>query len=206
MNSTCGEWAIASHGRLQVQPRAPYLVPCWLPIFQPHNPSLSYLYHLPGVQIHHLPHFTDERKWLVEKILLSGSKDKFFAVPNSLISSSNPFVPIARYICKGKIVGEITDPAEFFDSPASLLNSDQPPEQPEEVQPPHAPEETSKVNFAPSTPDASQPSAPVPSEEQWGPKTSEMPDPTVYPSSAMEDLLDIGDLPDHLWDKAWAML
>ena len=66
--------------------------------------------------------FADEHEWLVEKILLSGSKDKFFAVPNSLISSSNPFVPIAntsdtpRYICKGEIVGEITDPAKFFDS------------------------------------------------------------------------------------------
>jgi hypothetical protein len=175
--------------------------------------------------------FADEREWLVEKILLSGSKDKFFAVPNSLISS-NPFVPIAntsdtpRYIRKAEIVGKITDPAKFFDAPktaeqldkyvqsatrtlaliASLLNLDQPPEQPEEVQPPHALEETSEVNFAPSTPDASQPSAPVPSEEQWGPKTSEMPDPTIYCSSAMEDLLDIGDLPDHLRDKAWAML
>ena len=67
--------------------------------------------------------FADKHEWLVKKILLSGSKDKFFAVPNSLISSSNPFVPIAdtsntpRYICKGEIVGEITDPAKFFNSP-----------------------------------------------------------------------------------------
>ena len=67
--------------------------------------------------------FADECEWLVEKILLSGSKAKFFTVPNSLISSSNPFIPITntsdtpRYIHKGEIVGEITDPAKFFNSP-----------------------------------------------------------------------------------------
>jgi hypothetical protein len=134
--------------------------------------------------------FADEREWLVEKILLSSSKDKFFAVPNSMILSSNPFIPIAntsdtpRYIRKGEVVGEITDPAKFFDSPqtaeqldkyvqsanrtpaliASLLHSDQP----EEVQPLHALEESSEVNFAPSTPspakEAIQPPTPVPPE------------------------------------------
>src|ERR1700736_2839449 len=31
-------------------------------------------------------------------------------------------------------------------------------------------------------------------------------DPAIYPSSEMEELLDVGDLPNHLHDKAWAML
>jgi hypothetical protein len=142
-------------------------------------------------------------------------------------------VPIAntsdtpRYICKGEIVSKITDPAKFFNSPktaeqhdkyvqsatrtsaliASLLHADQSPAQSEKVQPSRTKEGPSEDNFTPQTLSAGQqhPTS-IPPEEQWGPKTSEMPDPTIYPSSAMEDLLDVGDLPDHLRDKAWAML
>lgn len=40
-------------------------------------------------------------------------------------------------------------------------------------------------------------------DDQWGPKTTEMPDPQFYASKDMEDLLDVGSLPDHLKEKAW---
>jgi hypothetical protein len=45
-------------------------------------------------------------------------------------------------------------------------------------------------------------------EEMYGPKTAEMPDPTIYPSDSdkMEELLDVGDLPPHLHERAWEML
>lgn len=42
--------------------------------------------------------------------------------------------------------------------------------------------------------------------EDYGPKTAAMPDNTIYPSSRMKDLLDIGTLPDHLKEEAWNML
>lgn len=42
--------------------------------------------------------------------------------------------------------------------------------------------------------------------EDYGPKTAAMPDPTVYPSSRMKELLDVGSLPEHLQDDAWRML
>jgi hypothetical protein len=42
--------------------------------------------------------------------------------------------------------------------------------------------------------------------EDYGPKTAAMPDNTVYPLSKMEELLDIGSLPNHLKERAWAML
>lgn len=45
-----------------------------------------------------------------------------------------------------------------------------------------------------------------PDEDQWGPKTAEMPDPQTYSSEDMENLLDVGSLPEHLREKAWAML
>ena len=43
-------------------------------------------------------------------------------------------------------------------------------------------------------------------QEDYGPKTAAMPDSTVYPSSEMKDLIDVGSLPDHLKTEAWEML
>ncbi|KAJ6485993.1 hypothetical protein C8R45DRAFT_931015 [Mycena sanguinolenta] len=42
--------------------------------------------------------------------------------------------------------------------------------------------------------------------EEYGPKTTAMPDNTVYPSSEMKELLDIGSLPDEFKERAWDML
>ena len=67
----------------------------------------------------------EDREWLVQKNLLANANNSFFAVPNVLISTANPWVPIAnptdhpRYIRKGEIIGTLSDPASFFDTPKS---------------------------------------------------------------------------------------
>ncbi|KAI0056585.1 hypothetical protein BV25DRAFT_1777722, partial [Artomyces pyxidatus] len=38
------------------------------------------------------------------------------------------------------------------------------------------------------------------------PKTAEMADPTIYPSSRLRELLDVGTLPEELKEQAWEML
>lgn len=43
-------------------------------------------------------------------------------------------------------------------------------------------------------------------DDEVGPKTAALPDPTIYPSEKMKELLDVGDLPDHLQERAWEML
>ncbi|GJF00794.1 polyprotein [Phanerochaete sordida] len=43
-------------------------------------------------------------------------------------------------------------------------------------------------------------------EEEWGPKTAEAPDPTIYPSEKMQEILDVGAVPEHLKEKVWEML
>jgi hypothetical protein len=43
-------------------------------------------------------------------------------------------------------------------------------------------------------------------EDEYGLKTAAMPDPTIYPSEKMEELIDVGSLPKHLKEAAWAML
>jgi len=43
-------------------------------------------------------------------------------------------------------------------------------------------------------------------QEDYRLKMAAMPDSTIYPSSQMESLIDIGSLSDHLKEKAWEML
>ncbi|KAF9025709.1 hypothetical protein BDZ89DRAFT_953563, partial [Hymenopellis radicata] len=43
-------------------------------------------------------------------------------------------------------------------------------------------------------------------DEEYGPKTAAMPDPTVYPSAKIREVLDVGDLPEDQKEAAWTML
>ena len=149
--------------------------------------------------------------------------DAYFAVPNTLISAANPWVPITnptdrpRYIRKGEVIGTLTDPADYFDHVKTMedwqnrskhadalaaiiqiqMDADRKPNDnsistdPEEVKLSEA-----KVS------NLDEPSE----DESYGPKTAEMPDLTEYPSSKMKEFIDVGSLPDHLKDEAWAML
>lgn len=45
-----------------------------------------------------------------------------------------------------------------------------------------------------------------PEEEQWGQKTAEVPNPTVYKSEDLEKLIDVAEVPDDLKPRIWEML
>ena len=151
-------------------------------------------------------HLGEDREWLVQKNLLANANDSFFAVPNVLISAANPWVPVAnptdhpRYIRKGEIIGTLTDPASFFDTPKSA----------EEWERLQAAADVIRTVISLQThqeesgEDKSEQSEDE--QENYGPKTAAMPDPTVYPSEQLEELIDMGSLPDHLKKEAWAML
>lgn len=157
--------------------------------------------------------FEEDKDWLVQKNLLANANDSYFAVPNTLISARNPQVPIAnptdqpRYIRKGEIIGMLEDPAEYFETPSS-------PERKETLTK-HAAAVADIIRVQmggdTSRDDKSDESAQrennldVPDEE-YGPKTAAMPDLTDYPSEKMEQLIDVGSLPDHLKEQAWDML
>lgn len=173
------------------------------------------------------------KDWLVEKSLLANNDDSFFAVPNVLFSSSNPIVPVMnptdrpRYIRKGETIGTITDPAEFLDTPESAQHWEKMnksalsiaalisclAEDDKDVQAFYTAkkgEEGETEQFPPASADANledkEGEEIQQDKDQWGPKTAEMPDPQFYDSSDMETLLDVGSLPEHLKEKAWAML
>ncbi|KAJ7263773.1 hypothetical protein C8J57DRAFT_1626053 [Mycena rebaudengoi] len=74
--------------------------------------------------------FRDDREWLVQKNMLANADDSFFVIPNTLISSKNPVVPVSnisdppRYIRKGEILGSIVDPQDYFEAPGSQDQKD----------------------------------------------------------------------------------
>lgn len=154
----------------------------------------------------------EDKEWLVQKNLLANANDSYFAVPNTLISSRNPWIPVVnptdqpRYICRGEIIGTLHDPDAFFDTPSS----------PEKYQAlaKHASAvagiigaqlSVDSVDSATCNPEVSK-QEDTNEEEDYGPKTAAMPDPATYPSSKMEELIDVGSLPDHLKECAWEML
>ena len=146
--------------------------------------------------------FGEDKEWFIEKNLLANANDSFFTVPNVLISARNPWIPVAnptnhpRFIRKGEAIGIMKDPAEFFDTPRNE-------------------EEWDKLSASANVLekliaiqiDAEQKKSDMYSEEEdYGPKMAAMPDPTIYPSALLEELIDVGSLPENFKEKAWAML
>ncbi|KAJ7178277.1 hypothetical protein C8R46DRAFT_1212979 [Mycena filopes] len=199
--------------------------------------------------------FGDDRKWLVQARMLAGAGDSFFSVPNTLISARKPAVPLSnlsarpRYIRKGEILGELTEPEGFFDKPGTEDEWDRlqqktalvtaileanlaEDERREEARKSKAdnseplPPDRIRTNFGSGVPPMEEnirngvhvrdaegrvrdlcPRQDKEEEpEDYGPKTAAMPDTTEIPSERMEELLDIGSLPEHLKEKAWKML
>jgi len=156
--------------------------------------------------------FQEDREWLVQKNLLANANDLYFTVPNTLISSRNPWVPIANptdqphYICKGEIIGTLHDPSTFFKTPSSSERY--------QALAKHAlavagiigaQVSVDEADLVVRNPDISEQEN-ADDKEDYGPKMAAMPDPVTYPSSKMEELIDVGSLPDHLKEHAWEML
>jgi hypothetical protein len=144
----------------------------------------------------------------VQKNLLANWNNTFLVVPNVLISSTNPIILISnlsdhlKFIRKGKVIGTLMDPNRFFDiagdnekgkalrksalAIAALIRATM---------------GGSKKTEADTTKSEEEPL-----QDDHGPKTASMPDPTIYPSSTLEELIDVGSLLEHLKERAWAML
>lgn len=120
-----------------------------------------------------------------------------------LISAAHPWIPVANptdhlcYIRKGEIIGTLVDPANFFDTPKT----------PDELKKFQDAAEVIRTVITIQTKEEDSPKKEAEDEqEQYGPKTAAMPDPTTYSSDQLEELIDVGSLPDHLKEEAWAML
>ena len=132
----------------------------------------------------------------MKKNMLTCGNDNVLLIPNVLISLKDPQVPVAnpssqpRFIRKGEVLATIMDPARYFDTPC---DEQQWCEMSSKAEALAAIIEATKEDNAPEA-------------EEYGPKTAAMLDPTVYPSSQMKELLDVGSLLGRLQDEAWRML
>ncbi|RDB30586.1 hypothetical protein Hypma_005926 [Hypsizygus marmoreus] len=143
----------------------------------------------------------ENREWLVEKNLLASGGDEYFAIPNVLISTACPMVPVSntsshpKYVRRGDILGTISDPSRFFDVPknlqslegqlnkAAMISTIIQARTAAETDQAHP---TSHLSVSKDTPDI----AVELEQDQYGPKTAAMPDPEVYASANMKQHLD----------------
>lgn len=168
-------------------------------------------------------HFQEDKEWLVEKNLLAANDDSVFIVPNVLISARNPWIPISnpsphpKMIRKGDIVGYLMDPQEYFDAPETTEGLDKLAKMAEalaaiiSISSNDLCQTLSVLVTSEEQPEQSEPNGENKTKEEnepkeYGPKTAELPDPSEYPSHRMREFLDVGSLPEHLQEKAWAML
>ncbi|GJE92997.1 hypothetical protein PsYK624_091560 [Phanerochaete sordida] len=177
-----------------------------------------------------------DREWLVEKGLIQIDGEVQLAIPNCLVSGYEPRIPLSNpsektiKVAKGTLLGTRRDPTSYFDTPKDLLQLQRMMEQAvrftamvevmnevsqagESATPPSEEDSTlereARMGQGDLRAEAHMPvpaEAPVKDEELWGPKTAEVPDPTIYPSSKMREIIDVGDLPSHLEEEAWSML
>jgi len=102
-----------------------------------------------------------------------------------------------QYICKGEIIGTLMDPASFFDMPKSV-------EEWEKLQ--AAADVICTVILLQTHQEEDKSGQSEDKQENYGPKTAAMLDPTIYSSEQLEELIDVGSLPEHLKEQAWTML
>ena len=163
----------------------------------------------------------EDRDWLVSKNLLAGADDSYFVVPNTLISASNPWVPVAnpsdrpRYVRKGEVIGVLSNPEEYFDHVKTLADWEKHCKHAEAIESiiriqmandNGLMNAAAHLNEAIKTEEDRKRCDSDDHSESFGAKTAEMPDLTTFPSSRMKDFIDVGSLPDHLHKKAWNML
>lgn len=177
-------------------------------------------------------HFKDNRTWFVEKFTLANEDDPLFLTPNTLIDRENPFLPVAnptatpKVIRRGEILGQLLDAEAALDGARdeshysemarhawtiktmidARLNGEGTvnDERPSTPTPPMSTETSREAHLGEGAGDARD--APPPEPEQFGPKLAEVPSDEVFDSARIKEILDVGDLPDHLRDQAWDML
>ena len=141
----------------------------------------------------------EREDWLVERVIVAKDSTDILVAPFTWITSDNPILPVANpgtrplYIRKGEIVGRLSDPSSYLDRPdkdslhkyvasaeairavitATLKEQD-----------------LAKANGPP--PEASD--SKLEEEENWGPKTTAVPEDPV--SGPVSELVNLGpDIP-----------
>lgn len=163
-----------------------------------------------------------DREWLFERALVSSKDLSHIAIPNCLIAATDPHLPLTNtgdkpvVLKAGTVLGYVQNPLSFFDSPSSLKHLESMLE--------HSARLSLIVEALSSTLGGETTTQPASAEakkgppfeaseegiaeedEMTGPKTAEFPDTTIYPSSRMREIIDVGEVPEELKPRVWEML
>ncbi|PBK79373.1 hypothetical protein ARMGADRAFT_950949, partial [Armillaria gallica] len=140
----------------------------------------------------------DKSQWVVERNLIPNSPSSYLLVPNTLVKAkesttvyvTNP-TDTPRILQKGDVIGTVHKATDYFDKP---VNEDQKVEM-----------EKTTLSLKNLVNEQTTRQEEV-LTDKGGPKTADLPDPKLYPSSQLQELLDVGELPIHLEEKTWSML
>jgi hypothetical protein len=138
---------------------------------------------------------------------------------------------LARRVKKGDLIGYKGDPQNYFDTPKTdedertmrahaeriaafvrcSMDAESNTAQAAPEDPSSRPAEMHATSAKESVPvvgarDGQPEQRATPPDEDYGPKTAELPDDERYDSSRLEEILDVGDVPDDLKEDVWAML
>jgi hypothetical protein len=160
----------------------------------------------------------DTKEWVVEQNLGSEDSDQWLAVATTLLTTGSPYLAVSniskvpRNVKKGEVLRHRYDPKNHLDMLASNVD--------EATMQAHAERLSAFIHLAmdkdthkaraltaETTGEATKPNTKnVRGEDQYGPKTAELPDNKHYDSSKLHKILDVGEVPDELKAQVWAML
>lgn len=148
----------------------------------------------------------EEKTYVLESVMITNRSDQSLLIPNILFNPSEPYLPVSNtsatplIIHKGDILGQLHEAADFFDEPRDKKHRQDLETHARKVS--AFISATMEVTSQPGGEEQADSTEP----DELGPKSAELPDLTIYPSAKMQELLDIGDLPESLKPKAWEML
>jgi hypothetical protein len=156
-----------------------------------------------------------DKEWLVERSLFADISGRGLMVPPTLLTGGVPYLAVAnmskfpRTIKRGDVHGVLSKPGLYFDTPALDNDKTRMHQHVSEVavfiasrldgtglNPPssevHPAAESRAAAYGASKDLVSEP------DKQYGPKTAEILDDQTYNAAQLREILDVGEVPEHL--------
>ncbi len=154
---------------------------------------------------------SESTHWIVERNMILNSPTSYLIVPNTLITSECPMVPVANptawaiTVHKGEVLGTVSKATDFFNRAGSTLSKEGMDNIASLIQ--QIIKADSDRNEIPTqAKNEAKEEGDVESEEEYRPRMAAMPDLEVYSLKDFWKWLDVGELPAELEKEAWAML
>ncbi|SJL03600.1 uncharacterized protein ARMOST_06957 [Armillaria ostoyae] len=151
--------------------------------------------------------FEEDEEWLVERNLVMNTATAYLVIPNMIINSKQPTIPMAnptsspKLIRKGEALGIAHKAQEFFDSSTSSSSVEAGKEKLAMLI-----SRLVELEEAVRQPGQEGSERETDDYKEYGPKMAAMPELESHSANELRSLLDVGDLPEEFKEQAWSML